>query len=229
MDEPPFDVSGGWESRTIELVGHSFELLLPADPDSILETRLAAEERGDTPASGGSNDPYWAALWSSASPTAAAVLEATWVGDESVLELGCGIGLVGLAALARGLPVTFSDCSEQAVQLALYNARRNGFHNAQCLRLDWRRPPTVALAERYPVILASDILYNRSNHAPILQTLDRLLAPRGECWIGDPGRFNSREFLQLASRRFRVKLRGRDGGVFFVPQSGHYQMFVLGH
>lgn len=226
MDEPPFDVPGGWRCRAIELLGRAFDILLPADPDSVLEARLAAEQCGRVDANAAS-DPYWAALWSSASPTAEAVLETSWESGESVLELGCGMGLVGLAALARGLQVTFSDHMEQAIQLALYNARRNGFQHARGLRLDWHQPPHVAPAERYSAILGSDILYNRGNHGPILKTLGHLLAPHGVCWIGDPGRFNSREFLQVASKRFRVQLRDRDGNTLFVPQSGQYQMFVL--
>jgi len=125
------------------------------------------------------------------------------------------------------LRVTFSDHVAQAVELALKNARRNGFHDARGMELDWQHPPTLDPAERYSVILASDILYNRANHDPILNMLDQLLAPDGVCWIGDPGRFNSREFLEAACQRYRVRLRDRDGNLFSVPHSGQFQMFVL--
>ncbi len=113
-----FDVPGGWALRAITLAGRSFELILPADPDSVLESQLAADrsqagEDRPAEADGATVDPYWAALWSAAIPTAEAVLRADWRCAERVLELGCGVGLVGLAALACGLQVTFSDCARR--------------------------------------------------------------------------------------------------------------------
>lgn len=225
MTETPFDVPGGWSMRMVDLAGRRFELLLPADPDRVLETQIEIEQQdvADQQAA----DPYWAALWSSASPTAEAVLAADWTPRQAVLELGCGIGVVGLAALARGLCVTFSDHVAQAIDLALVNARRNGFHEARGVALDWHHPSLASSDERYSIILASDVLYNRANHLPLLNTIDRFLAPGGVCWIGDPGRFNSREFLPVACDKFHVTLRDREGATFAVPVSGQFQIFVL--
>ncbi len=223
----PFEIPGGWSRQAVKLAGHSFQLVIPADPDCVLESQLAAEADGSAAAGSVSPDPYWAALWSSATPTAEAVLRAEWRGDESVLELGCGAGLVGLAALARGLKVTFSDYVPQAIELARQNARLNGFPTAQCLLLDWHFPPQLSLDQRYAVLLASDVLYDRSCHQPLLDAIDRFLAADGVCWIGDPGRFHARSFHRLASRRFHVQLRDQDGQFFHVPAAGSYQMFVL--
>ena len=59
--------------------------------------------------------PYWAYLWPGAYLLAEAVVREPW--PEPVdgrilleaLEIGCGLGLAGLAALARGLRVQFTD------------------------------------------------------------------------------------------------------------------------
>ena len=136
----PFDLPGGWRRRTVTIVDRSFDLMLPADPDGVLETLLEAAESSADGGAGAEPDPYWATLWSSATPTAEAVLQEDWRGDESVLEIGCGMGLVGLAALARGLQVTFSDYIPQALQMALANACRNGYPAAHGLLLDWNCP-----------------------------------------------------------------------------------------
>ena len=40
---------------------------------------------------------------------AQAVYDADWPAAATVLEVGCGIGVVGLAAAAAGWPVTVSD------------------------------------------------------------------------------------------------------------------------
>ena len=117
--------------------------------------------------------------------------------DTRVLELGCGSGLVGIAALACGLDVTFSDYVPLAVDLALENAARNGFPNAKGLVLDWRAVDQTT-CERFPLILAADVTYDRSNIDPLLNVLDQMLAPGGEAWFGDAGRSPAEEFVRQA-------------------------------
>jgi predicted nicotinamide N-methyase len=132
------------------------------------------------------------------------VLRATWEPELRVLEIGCGIGLVGLAAAARGHLVTFSDHIPLAVSLALENARRNGFLNSRGLWLDWHQP----IAEEFPVILASDVLYEAKLHSALLELIQRMLAPQGFCWIGDPVRYHARSFIEHArSRGFNVQVQ----------------------
>ena len=74
-----------------------------------------------------------------------------------VLEVGCGLGLAGIACLARGLTVTFSDVDETALSFAAANARLNGFTDGfRTIPLDFRAPPE---GERYPVVIGSDLMY----------------------------------------------------------------------
>jgi hypothetical protein len=102
------------------------------------------------------------------------VVAAGWSPGTPVLEIGAGIGLVGLAALSCGLKVTFSDYDPPAVALALRNARDNGLTDAEGMHLDWRQPPPL----RFPVILGCDVIYEVRNHAPILDLLGRMLNGR---------------------------------------------------
>jgi hypothetical protein len=97
-----------------------------------------------------------------------------WTSDLGLpcLELGCGSGLVGLACLAAGLEVTFSDYVPFTVELALENAARNGFANARGLVLDWRQPHD----RQWPLIVAADVTYDRTNIAPLLDVLEKMLA-----------------------------------------------------
>ncbi|MHB8866381.1 MAG: class I SAM-dependent methyltransferase [Pirellulaceae bacterium] len=218
-----FDIPGGWQACTLDVCGVSLRMMIPADPESVLDAHVAAVTASGSPDEDEFPDPYWATIWSAATPTAEAVMGADWPPQATVLELGCGVGLVGLAALVRGWHVTFSDNSPHAVRLALENARQNGFPHAGGMLLDWHRPPTAS----YDVMLASDVLYQRANHACLLQTIDQLMAPQGICWIGDPGRLVARKFLQAAGERFRVQLFDRDGHEFGVPHVGEFQRFVL--
>lgn len=110
--------------ETVRVGGRAFELLLPANADALLDdpgvrTRFEQDEYM----------PYWATLWPGALLLADVVAAWAVVGDPSavphVLELGCGVGLVGLVAASRGYRVTLSDYDEDALAFAAENARRN--------------------------------------------------------------------------------------------------------
>ena len=212
-------VPGGWSQRTIEIAGRTFDLVLPAEPDAFLET-LEALPRSEHD----KHDVYWAQLWQAAPPTAGLILARTWPNGARALEFGCGVGLVGLAALAAGLDVTFSDYEPMAVQTALENARRNGFHQARGRVIDWRSPPP----EQYPFLLACDVLYNQQMHQPLIDFIDRALSPDGLCWIGDAGRFHAAKFLHLANDLgFTTSLQDEEGHDLLCPHHGHFQLFEL--
>jgi predicted nicotinamide N-methyase len=211
-------VPGGWTERTLTLEGRSFRLVLPAQPDEFLEvlSQMPRERHDDT-------DVYWAQLWQAAPPTATRILQAQWPAGAEALEFGCGLGIAGLAGLAAGLQVTFSDYVEFAVQTALENARLNGF-TAEGAILDWRSPPS----RRWPVLLACDILYNQQMHEPLIQFIDTVLTDDGICWIGDAGRFHAAKFLHLArSRGFQVQLEDEQGQPLAATHHGKFQLFIL--
>src|SRR2546422_4979265 len=71
--------------------------------------------------------PYWADLWPASRMLAKAILREPWAAGLEALEIGCGLGLPGIAALSVGLRVTFSDYDATALRFAADNARANGF------------------------------------------------------------------------------------------------------
>src|SRR5438046_3881241 len=60
--------------------------------------------------------PYWADLWPAARMLAKTVLREPWTRGTPALEIGCGLGLPGVAALSAGLRVTFSDYDATALR-----------------------------------------------------------------------------------------------------------------
>ncbi len=142
--------------------------------------------------------PYWTDLWAAGRMLAKIVLREDWAkyprgadGELDVLEIGCGLGLGGIAALACRLRVTFSDLDEMAVQFAVSNAKLNGHTNARSLPLDLRSPPAGVT---FPVILASDVLYEQRMVEPTAKFLKAVLAPGGTALLTDPDRNSSRNF-----------------------------------
>jgi predicted nicotinamide N-methyase len=175
--------------ETVPLDGHTFILDCPADPDAILkhpavDEMYAADEYR----------PYWVRLWPAARMLAAAVLREPWAAAGEpldVLEIGCGLGLAGIAALARGLRVTFSDVDETALTFATANARFNGFTDFRTLPLDLRSPPAGL---KFPVVLGSDLIYQDRLVTPLVGLLRAVLAPGGVCLVTDPDRPDRRRF-----------------------------------
>jgi predicted nicotinamide N-methyase len=141
--------------------------------------------------------PYWADLWPAARMLAKWVVKQRWPAGLRAIEIGCGLGLPGIAALAMGLRVTFSDYDATALEYAASNARLNGFTNFDTLQLDWRYPP-VGLT--YPLILAADLIYEVRNVRPLVGLIKRLLAPGGECLLTDQDRIPANVFREVLAK-----------------------------
>ena len=100
--------------------------------------------------------------------------------------------------LAAGLRVTFSDYDSTALRFASDNARANGFTDFETLRMDWRYPPEGL---RFPVILASDLIYELRNVAPLVALVEKLLAPGGACLLTDQDRVPSHVLRETLAER----------------------------
>jgi predicted nicotinamide N-methyase len=208
----------GWTVREYSFEARTLKLTIPDRPDALLEDPevLAANDRDDYM-------PYWAYLWPAAIYMSKAVMDADWPVGTRVLELGCGVGLVGVAARAKGCQVTMTDYDAKSVIVAKHNARLNGFDDVDVFELDWRTPPQAT----YPVILGCDLLYEQRNLLPILDLMETMLEPGGVCWLADGGRSVAHQFWYLARERgYAVSMRDSEGREIMTP-GFHYQLFEL--
>ena len=211
-------VPGGYSEQSLDLPGRRLTFMRPTDPSALLDdpaTVAACEADGDA--------PYWPHLWPPAPAMAQAVYRAEWPGTARVLEVGCGIGLVGLAAAAAGLGVTVSDNRPQAVTLAVANAAANRLA-VEGLTFDWRCPPD----RRFDVIIGCEVIYDAALHAPLLATLTAMLAPSGQVWLADHGRMHAPLFAQRAEAAgFRVALVDADDQPLPAFRTAAFQMLKL--
>lgn len=151
--------------------------------------------------------PYWADVWPS-STALATVLDAIDGKGKRALELGCGVGLVTIAAMRAGFEVLATDYYADALLFARRNARRATGREPKTRMVDWRAMPSAL--GRFDLVLASDVLYERAYATLVADALVATLAPGGSALVADPGRTALLSFVTACEQRgFAVTLRAQ--------------------
>jgi len=114
------------------------------------------------------------------------ILSQLRVPGRRLLELGCGLGLVSLAAIRAGFDVTTTDYYEEALAFTELNACHNNLPPPAMRLVDWRRFPDDL--GRFDLVVASDVLFEKPNIPLIAAAFSRTLAPGGRGLLTDPGR-----------------------------------------
>ena len=180
--------------ETVVLGGRELSVLRPRDSEALLDEEAFEHEE---------YLPYWAELWPSGVALARAVA-ARSLGGVRVLELGCGLGVPSIAAALAGARVLATDWSADAVALTRLNAERNGA-DVETAIVPWNAPDPLVAAGPWPLVLASDVLYERRNADLLLDLLPRLVDERGEVLLADPARPHAATFLEAAARDWEIR------------------------
>jgi predicted nicotinamide N-methyase len=171
----------------VRVAGRTVRLLRPRDGDALLDELLAEDDPDED------RLPFWAELWPAGLALARAVGSRPLAGRR-VLELGCGLGLVGVTAALAGARVLAVDRSPEAATFAAVNAARNGvpLQTAVCA---FDQPDRLLRDAPWDLVLAADVLYEPRNLPVLLWLLPRLVDATGEVWLADPGRPMLAKFL----------------------------------
>lgn len=175
----PLQALGPLVQEQVILNDTTFAMWRPAEPDRLLEHPATLEAF--------SHDeymPYWCDLWPVSRMLAKAILAADWKPGTIALEVGCGLGMTGVAALSKGIHVVFSDYDATALRFAAANALEHGYRDFELLPMNWCQPPV----RQFPVIFGADLLYEMRSVAPVVDLIDKMLAPHGFAWITDQDR-----------------------------------------
>lgn len=147
----------------------------------------------------GKEPPYWLRIWPAALAAARTLLRLRDLRDQRLLDLGCGLGLPGVAAAGAGARVTFADVEADALAFAAWNARQQPgcAHQPDPRRIDWARDTVEG---PFDVIVLSDVSYDRKHHAPLRRCLAEALRQGGVALHADPHRELSDQFLTALSK-----------------------------
>ena len=128
----------------------------------------------------------------------------SFVSNARAVELGSGLGAVGLTAAASGAAsVLMTDFDEDVLGLASLGAAENGVEQkVSTARLDWSTGAEAAKTlpgGPFDLVLAADVLYAEENALNIARLLPELLQEEGsKCLIADQKQWPWREMFTKA-------------------------------
>jgi predicted nicotinamide N-methyase len=200
-------------TQEVHSTPYRWSLLAVRDTNHLLDAITPAQFEAD------GRLPYWAELWASSTVLAGHLRRRPGLAGKDVLELGCGLGLAGIAAAQAGASVVMTDYEDDALEFARFNAALNLDEAALsrvALRLmDWR---DADVPGRFDIVVGADIVYERKNFESLRSLVRRVLRPGGVFLLADPQRETGREFIRLAmaggfavsERSLTVNHHGRD-------------------
>jgi ETFB lysine methyltransferase len=171
----------------LDVANEPISILKPTNSDDLIsEADYVKDERL----------PYWADVWPSSLILARRMANDAGKG-RSLLELGCGLGVVSITAMRVGFEVVASDYYEDALSFTRANAWRNLHREPDVRMIDWRALPADLGA--YDMIVAADVLYELPYAELVANILDAALEKDGVAIIADPGRVAVEKFIEACS------------------------------
>lgn len=183
-------------------VGRSMLSIVVPDPSDWIRRGewTAATERGAEP-------PYWVQVWPASVAAARLLCRVGALAGRRLLDLGCGLGVPGLAAASCGAEVTFADKCPDALAFAGWNGARVAVARPPAARqIDWTRD---CVPGRFQVLVLADVSYRTVHHAPLLRHVAACLDDGGVVVHADPHRPESDAFVRSLQRELHCLIATR--------------------
>lgn len=182
---------GETEEKTVGIRGRKFTLLAPKFLEEYIDSENPLQDF-----------PLWAKAW-----------EASWVladflaglpanPEKRFLEIGCGLGLVGVVAASFGHKVIMTEHNPDAIGFARANADLNHCSHMEIVDLDWTSP---SLYGRFDYIVGSEVVYHKNDFEPLKNLFERLLKSDGEVVLCEGIRRTSLDFFKEMQNHFDFK------------------------
>jgi predicted nicotinamide N-methyase len=177
--------------RQLKFGDYLIKLDVFADPDQEFQRHFDEEAAAD--AREAPEPPLYGCLW----PSAEGLAQYLWqrkaeLKGQSVLEIGCGLGLPSLLCAAAGAEVTAMDHHPGVRQLLDRNVEANGLPQLAFFQGSFA-DPKINLG-RFSLIIGSDILYEPDRYQELESFILRHAQGATEVVLADPGRFAVHRF-----------------------------------
>jgi protein N-lysine methyltransferase METTL21A len=153
------------------------------------------------------NFPFWIRLWEASMLLADLIASTAPPENNSLLELGAGLGAPGLAAAASGYDVTLSDYEPHILDFQRVSAAASGLNDINFQILDWKKIPKM---EMFNTIIGAEILFRDEFFEPLLNLFNQLLCPGGVIYLAhDIRRKSLPKFLLKAEKDYEIAVSTR--------------------
>ncbi len=177
----------------ITINGKSFQFFVP----STLEPFMNTEDPHH-------HFPLWAKIWEASLVLAEELAQLRPDPQKQLLEIGAGLGTVGIIASFFGHQVTITEYDDYALAFAQANAHLNQVSPVSIQKLDWHDPQ---LKGQFHLIFGSEIVYKEQDYQPLLALFQRYLRPKCHIVLADGLRRTSLAFFGHMSNHFHVEGR----------------------
>jgi 2-polyprenyl-3-methyl-5-hydroxy-6-metoxy-1,4-benzoquinol methylase len=150
------------------------------------------------------NFPLWAKIWEASGVLAGHLAGMAPDPTKTMLEIGCGLGMVGITAAMAGHRITMTELNPDALNFARANALANDCPQIAIERLDWNAPQ---LDGRYDTIVGSEIVYKAEDIHGLDALFDRYLNPGGTIMLAEGVRRTGVDFWDRMRDRYDVQAR----------------------
>lgn len=175
----------------VNLDGLTLKLFTPASIDRFIDPQDAL--RGF---------PLWAKIWEASGLLATHLLNLPPDPGQTMLEIGCGLGLAGIAAAKTGHRITLTEINPDALNFARANALANGCPEIAIQKLDWNAP---TLEGRFDTIVGSETVYRNEDIDGLAALFDRYLKPGGTILLAEGVRRTGVDFWDRMRHRYAIQ------------------------
>ena len=180
------------EQRDSVLGNRAFRFLVPLSLDPFIEPENLFKAF-----------PLWTKIWEASLVLANRLATLPPIEGGRWLELGAGLGVVGVVGAAFEHDVTITEYDPHALNFIRANASLNNCKPRAIRRLDWMQPD---LDDRFDRIIGSELIYNE-DHFPALRNLFlSLIKPGGEILLAGEARRTNTAFLDLMQQDFQIAI-----------------------
>lgn len=181
------------EETDVTVNGRDFTIFLPRTIDAFIDDEDPVRDF-----------PLWAKVWEASLVLAEFMARQPPVPGDRILEIGAGIGLVGVVACAFGHKITSTEYNPDALAFARANARLNGCPQLEVEKLDWHDPDLSGTFDR---IVGSEVVYRETDFQPLLDLFNTCLKPSGDIILSSGMRKTDMVFLDRMQQYFYIKVQ----------------------
>ena len=148
--------------------------------------------------------PLWAKIWHAGVVLAGHLSSMPVDPDKKFLEIGSGIGVIGIVAAEAGHNVTITDYNADALSFARANTHINNCRHIKVDRLDWKQPD---LDGHFDYIVGSEVIYRKEDISLLQQLFQQYLNPDGKVLLVEEMRETVSEFCRQMDRHYNISIR----------------------